>query len=455
MDKRELKNGSIGGYVLNKNGKKVWRILKGPKKKGGSCKYSLCKTNFFNNICISYDEIYYPNQELVENALLRFLNNKNIVLKVKNSNNCICEGIKKHYHKLNNNQNVKIQRFCNKKGKCGTPYKVNFDDKSFITKKTKIDVKSLTKKGKPLTRYYQGPDGISLIPDDKKFKLYILSNYETQTFNGLNLMNTSNNNPELRKNILQTYDGFICNNYGYNLLEFANNGTLHDFLSKTINDSLKKTFEFIFLQIFETLYKLQDSIDFCHNDLKSINIFMSKDNIIKIADLDRSSSTFEHENNYYRIINRNDICFLAKTHIYKIYSFNHLKYFKLGMFLDATCRLRTNLNNIIFAKSVDLYFCLLNFIQNDYTKKIIFEDNEDIIKPLFCKLTFNNKVKKLSSNEWNVYKNKIYTKLGNFKSTRKFLKLLDYKNIVISINIREIIKPLLHKIKSSFTSFNN
>ena len=146
--------------------------------------------------------------------------------------------------------------------------------------------------------------------------------------------------------------------------------------------------------------------------------------------------------------------FLAKTHIYKIYSFNHLKYFKLGMFLDATCRLRTNLNNIIFAKSVDLYFCLLNFIQNDYTKKIIFEDNEDIIKPLFCKLTFNNKVKNLSSNEWNVYKNKIYTKLGNFKSTRKFLKLLDYKNIVISINIREIIEPLLYKIKSSFTSFN-
>ena len=152
-------------------------------------------------------------------------------------------------------------------------------------------MKSLTK-GKPLTRYYHGPDGISLIPDDKKFKLYILSNYETQTFNGLNLMNTSNNNPELRKNILQTYDGFICNNYGYNLLEFANNGTLHDFLSKTINNSLKKTFEFIFLQIFETLYKLQDSIDFCHNDLKSTNIFMSKGNIVKIADLDRSSSTF-------------------------------------------------------------------------------------------------------------------------------------------------------------------
>ena len=44
-------------------------------------------------------------------------------------------------------------------------------------------------------------------------------------------------------------------------------------------------------------------------------------------------------------------------------------FIQLGMFLDATCRLRTNLNNIIFAKSVDLYFMFIKFIFKMITQK--------------------------------------------------------------------------------------
>lgn len=446
MNKRILKNGAVGGYIKNKNGKKVWRILKGPKK-GGSCKYSLCKTFFFNNICTN-DPIYYPSISDVKTALLRFMNKKNIIIKTDNTDDCICEGIKEHY-KNEQNKNVKIQLLGNKKGVSGTPYKVNFNNTTYITKQTKIDTKSLTKKGKPIIRHYGGLNNIKLKPNNNKFYLYFLSNYETQTLNGLNIMYASNNNISIRKNILQTYDAFICNDYGYNLLEIANSGTLQDLLKKPIN---LNQFANLFVQIFETLYHLQDTIDFCHNDFKGSNIFMSNGNIIKIADLDRSSSTFKYKDKYYRIINRKDLCFGTKDFVYNIYKFKDYYYFKVGMYLDATCRLRHTINNISFAKVVDLYVGLLNFIQNDFTRNYIFEKHESIIKKLFCELSITGKIKSLSDKKWGKFKKELYSKLSYYESFNDFYKILNYKNIVITVNIRQIINPILLELKNILTT---
>ena len=81
------------------------------------------------------------------------MNKKNIIIKTDNTDDCICEGIKEHY-KNEQNKNVKIQLLGNKKGVSGTPYKVNFNNTTYITKQTKIDTKSLTKKGKPIIRHY-------------------------------------------------------------------------------------------------------------------------------------------------------------------------------------------------------------------------------------------------------------------------------------------------------------
>ena len=59
--------------------------------------------------------------------------------------------------------------------------------------------------------------------------IYILSNYENQTLNGLNLMFACNDNIIIRQCILQTYDAFICKKRGFNLLETATNKTLYNY----------------------------------------------------------------------------------------------------------------------------------------------------------------------------------------------------------------------------------
>ena len=46
--KRVLKNGAIGGYVLQKNGKYVWRIIKGPSKQKGGDFNNMQTGNFYN-----------------------------------------------------------------------------------------------------------------------------------------------------------------------------------------------------------------------------------------------------------------------------------------------------------------------------------------------------------------------------------------------------------------------
>jgi hypothetical protein len=439
MYTKKLKNGAIGGYILNKNGKVVWRIIKGPTKKKvkkGGNKYSPCKTLFFNNICQD-GNVYYPPTSDVKEALLKFMNNSNIVITSNSLQNCIHSGIKFHYKKSNKNVEIKPM---GKKGASSIPYKITHNKNNYVIKETKIDIPSLTKKNNPYTRIYNGDFSLSLHPPDNKFYVYILSNYETQTLNNLNMMYTSNNNDIIKKNILQIYDAYICKKKGFNLLEIANNGTLCEYLKKNIE---LKQFANIFIQIFRTLYHLQDTIDFCHNDLKSQNIFLNNDNgklMVKIADFDRSSSTFVHKQKYYRITNRKDLCFGAKNHTYKIYND---KYFKLGKYLDVICRTRHALHNIEFAKIIDIYFGLLNFIQNPVCKDYLFNKNDTIMQQLFGELMLSG-AKKLSDKKWKKYKEKLMnTKYNIFLN---FFKILNYKNIVLNINIRQLIQPIYDEL---------
>jgi len=274
------------------------------------------------------------------------MNHPNIVVKSKKLENCIYDGIQIHYK--NTNKHTEIKLLGNKKGKSGTPYKITFDQEVYVTKETKIDTDSLTKKGKPFVRIYKGTLPLVLNPPNGKFHVHILSNYETQTLNNLNMMYVSNNYT-IRDNILQMYDAFMCKKTGFNLLEIANKGTLHDLLGGEIT---LKQFASVFIQMYRALYHLQDTIDFCHNDFKSKNIFLSDRGngiIVKMADLDRSTSTFIYQSKYYRITNRKDLCFGSKDYIYKIYDG---VYFQIGTHMDAVCRLRHTIHNIAFCQDI-------------------------------------------------------------------------------------------------------
>ena len=46
-----LNNGVIAGYVKNKNGKLVWRILANPNIKGGSYNYDNINKSLASNAC--------------------------------------------------------------------------------------------------------------------------------------------------------------------------------------------------------------------------------------------------------------------------------------------------------------------------------------------------------------------------------------------------------------------
>ena len=163
---RILKNGSIGVYI-KENKKWIWRIIKGPSKKikkyihkiGGKCNCNskLNKTFFFefdkiNNKNINNNQIrvYYPNSQLCFKNIIDFMNNPNKIVDSDILENCICNGIRINNLTLQSNS-INIKQL-DEKGKSGTPYGIflnkNSNKINFVTKYTKIDIKSLTRKKK-------------------------------------------------------------------------------------------------------------------------------------------------------------------------------------------------------------------------------------------------------------------------------------------------------------------
>lgn len=99
-------------------------------------------------------------------------------------------------------------------------------------------------------------------------------------------------------NYIRQYDAFYCGDSGYNIIEKANNGDLHDYLFYydigSINDDLLYQ---IFNQVLTPLSILKDpKYKFSHSDLKAKNVFVHKkldgSIVYKIADYDKSSLTF-------------------------------------------------------------------------------------------------------------------------------------------------------------------
>ena len=421
---RFLKNGSIGGYI-KKDNKWVWRIIKGPikkYKKGGSfnsmnCSIPLKKTRYINSndfiTTLEKQETYYMTKKNAIKKLKKQLFKKMPYVKSDKLEDCICDGF--NYNNSNTTINTgsisknhvlyKIKRL-GKKGKSGIPYMIipinkNHDLKSSIavTKYTKSKHISRTKPGKPVKRKYIGPDDdfsnkiIFLKHNQKIIDVYLLSNFMEQTCVGLVIMQL-NDNEILRTCILQTYDAFICKKIGFNLLEKAD-GTLDEVLNKNLNLlSVAK----IFIQIFTLLFNLQELFDFTNSDMKSANIFY-KGNIdeknfmmnidddfrIKIADLDRVSVTIKLPNsdNFTRLINNRDKCFLSKDSVWKYKLDGKYKYFKVGYYPDATCRFKTTLHNIVFCKSFDMLTCLVNMFDNDMFFNFIIHNSMKYIKLLF------------------------------------------------------------------------
>ena len=62
-----LKNGAIGGYIKNKKGKLVWRILKGPIQNGGDYNYGHINKSLASNIgflnLVNLVDLFYDIKE--------------------------------------------------------------------------------------------------------------------------------------------------------------------------------------------------------------------------------------------------------------------------------------------------------------------------------------------------------------------------------------------------------
>lgn len=88
------------------------------------------------------------------------------------------------------------------------------------------------------------------------------------------------------------YDAFWCQDGGYNIIELANAGTMHDYFIKYGVDNIINACK----QIMSVLSLLKsDQYSFIHADLKAKNIFVNVVNNVptfKIADYDKSSITW-------------------------------------------------------------------------------------------------------------------------------------------------------------------
>lgn len=88
-------------------------------------------------------------------------------------------------------------------------------------------------------------------------------------------------------NYLLQYDAFYCDRYGYNITEYCNQGTLHDYLERMdLSDDLLLD---CLGQILSPLSILKrPRYSFNHSDLKAKNVFVNN-GVLKIADFDKSS----------------------------------------------------------------------------------------------------------------------------------------------------------------------
>ena len=207
----------------------------------------------------------------------------------------------------------------------------------------------------------------------------------------------------------------------------------------------------LLLQNFTVLLYIQQKIDFVHGDIKLNNIFCSgelKNDIfrLKIADLDKASSTFTYYGKYYRFMNRNDKCFMFKNYIYKKYIHNNgYYYFKAKNFIFLTCIIRHTINNINFGKAVDIIFCFINYFINLQCKEFIIEKFLEECHLLFKKKR-GNKIIDLTDKELITYINKFYELLNNSMSLSKTFKLLNYKKYVLCYDANKVIIKILNKL---------
>ncbi len=135
-----------------------------------------------------------------------------------------------------------------------------------------------------------------------KRKVLVLANnnFVNQTCLHLILNSLLKDNP----NYLHQYDAFVCGNKGYNLTEYANRKTVHEYLeAREVTDALLAD---IFRQVLGSLSILKGSShSFCHADLKAKNIFATSEDRIweneeeveevtrfMLADFDKSSITY-------------------------------------------------------------------------------------------------------------------------------------------------------------------
>lgn len=135
---------------------------------------------------------------------------------------------------------------------------------------------------------------------------------------------TSCYNYRAKDAIVNQIDAFICNNYGYALMDVADQGTLLDFVNNFNGSDCELDYMLVeglkdICSVFFALNYSNDRVGFIHSDLKSKNIFVKssqKGPRFLIADFDKSSITWK---NKIRFHNKGKFSTLA-TLVTRLYS---------------------------------------------------------------------------------------------------------------------------------------
>lgn len=86
------------------------------------------------------------------------------------------------------------------------------------------------------------------------------------------------------ENIVKYYDSFVENNNWFIVMEYCNGGDLYNYLKKNKTPLKEAQIFSIFIQICNGLNYIHN-VKVIHRDLKSLNIFLTKDFNVRIGDL--------------------------------------------------------------------------------------------------------------------------------------------------------------------------
>lgn len=254
---------------------------------------------------------------------------------------------------------------------------------------------------------------------DSRIMSVASDNFTNQSIVSLLLTVAINNLPEnvnncynsrAKKSIVNQIDAFICKNYGYSLMDYADQGTLLDFINSfngtdadfdyTLTEGIKDI-----CSVFFALNNNNDRLAFLHSDLKATNVFVKSSSErprFLLADFDKSSITWKNKVRFHykgtiptltTLVSRlYSESFPLRTYrgeeVYSLYQHMIQKNISLRT-LGRYIGLHTMSSPFAFYQSYDIYTFMVSIALTDKVSKSL--DNLPKFKRLFESLWVNMK----------------------------------------------------------------